>query len=218
MFYNIHTHKSSEQKEVLDIINQYPHSFNTSLIRYSIGIHPWYIIPERIEQDLTVIDEKLSDPLCFALGESGLDKAIEIPLELQTEVFQKQLLLAEKHQKPVIIHCVKAFQEVIAVKKSRLTSVPLIIHGFSKNSNIAKQMIDNGFYLSFGKYLLQNPELGKVLQTIPEDRILFETDTIEESIQEVYTVAAKYLNTDLITLKKTIANNFKTIFKNGRVD
>lgn len=218
MFYNIHTHQSSNQKDVFDIVNQYPNELDRFVKAYSIGIHPWYITENRIEGDLMIIEQRLSDINCFALGECGLDKAIGISLQLQIEIFQKQLILAERYNKPIIIHCVKAFQEVIAIRKKNKISVPMIIHGFSKNSTIAKQLIDNGFYLSFGKYFLRNPKSEKIFQSIPEDRIFLETDTIQQTIQEVYALAAKYLNEDLIMVKKRIANNFKTIFKNGGMD
>jgi TatD DNase family protein len=53
--------------------------------------------------------------------------------------------LAQKYI-PVVIHCVAAFQEVIETKKRLHISVPMIIHGFSKNEQTAKQLLDNGFH------------------------------------------------------------------------
>jgi TatD DNase family protein len=93
----------------------------------------------------------------------------------------------------------------------------MLIHGFSKSEELAKQLIDNGFYVSFGKYLLRNPELEVVFKTIPNDRFFLETDTIEEGIREVYQLAAKYKDIDLETLKQIINTNFKTVFKTSAV-
>ena len=211
-FINFHTHQFTNQSNVLELVNQYPHEFDASIPFYSIGIHPWYIVEDRIDTDLKIIEEKLQTENCLAIGECGLDKRIEIPIEQQIIVFEKQLALAEKYKKPVVIHCVAAFQEVIEIKKKMKISVPMIIHGFSKNSQLANQLIATGFYLSFGKYLLRNPELKMVFQHIPNDRFLLETDTIEENIQQVYDLATEYKNLSVKELQDVISSNFKDIF------
>lgn len=85
----------------------------------------------------------------------------------------------------------------------------MIIHGFSKNAQVAKNLIDHGFYLSFGKYLLRNPELAAVLKEIPLDRLFLETDTMEETIQDVYNKATLILEKDV---ELAIENNFNRVF------
>lgn len=209
MLYNIHTHKSTHQENVLEIVNQYPNEFDDSVKYFSIGIHPWYIDVDKVDESLQIIDEKIQLKNCLALGECGLDKRIETPLEIQTEVFEKQLALAIKHQKPVVLHCVSAYQEVIEIKKRLKIEVPMIIHGFSKNYQVAKSLLDSGFYLSLGKYLLRNPELASVFELIPNDRFFLETDTIEEGIKDVYIKATSIKNTDV---EQIIEDNFKLVF------
>ncbi|MBF2709823.1 TatD family hydrolase [Flavobacterium soyangense] len=211
-FFNLHTHKFTNQPDVLELVNQYPQEFDTEIPFYSIGIHPWYIDDNRLQKDLEIIESKLQERNCLALGECGLDKRIEIQFDLQQSVFEKQLILAEKYQKPVVIHCVAAFQEVIEIKKKLKMTVPMIIHGFSKNEKVAKQLIGNGFYISFGKYLLLNPELESVFKNIPNDRFFLETDTIEEGIREVYAFAAKYKELKLSELQGIIRNNYNKVF------
>ena len=211
-FFNLHTHKFTNNSEISELVNQYPWEFDATIPQYSIGIHPWHINENRLETDLKIIDEKLQLNECLALGECGLDKRIEIPLALQIEVFEKQIVLAEKHNKPLVLHLVAAFDELIAVKNRLKITVPIIIHGFSKNEQVAKQLIDNGFYLSFGKYLLRNPELETVFKSIPNDQFFLETDTIDETLEEVYTLAAKYKNIELNLLKNIITNNYNKVF------
>ncbi len=211
-YFNLHTHKFTNNPSVLELVNQYPWKFEESIPHYSIGIHPWFIDENRLKSDLNIIEEKLQLKECLALGECGLDKRIEIPIALQMEVFEKQIVLAQKYQKPLVLHLVAAFDELISIKKRLKISVPIIIHGFSKNEQVAKQLIDNGFYLSFGKYLLRNTELKSVFKSVPNDKFFLETDTIEETLEEVYTLAAKYKNIkkeDLIEIMKV---NFNTIF------
>ena len=214
-FFNLHTHKFSNNPTTLELVNQYPWEFDAAIPNYSIGIHPWYINESRLESDLKIIEEKLQLKQCLALGECGLDKRIEIPMELQIAVFEKQIALAEKYQKPLVLHLVAAFDELIAIKKRLQISVPIIIHGFSKNQQVAKQLIDNGLHLSFGKYLLRNPELESVFQSIPNDRFFLETDTIEETLQEVYILAAKYKNIPIEDLKEIVNSNFNSVFKSN---
>ena len=212
-YFNLHTHQFTNQPEVLELVNQYPQEFEARIPFYSIGIHPLYIDKNRLAADLQVVDEKLALPECLALGECGLDKRSETLFEVQQSVFEKQMALAEKYQKPVVIHCVGAFQELIEIKKRLKTTVPMIIHGFSKKMELAKQLIDNGFNISFGKNLLRNPELELVFKSIPNDKFLLETDMVEEGIQAVYALAAKYKKLELSELQEIVNENFNTIFE-----
>jgi len=88
-----------------------------------------------------------------------------------------------------------------------------LIHGFSKSEQLAKQLLDNGFYISFGKYLLRNPELEFVFKNIPNDRFFLETDTIDEGIQAVYALAAKYKGVSKEEIQEIIRTNFNKVFK-----
>ncbi|AWK06096.1 hydrolase TatD [Flavobacterium crocinum] len=212
-YFNLHTHQFTNQENILELVNQYPTDFDSTIPFYSIGIHPWYIDENRIEEDLKIIEQKLQTENCLAIGECGLDKRIEMPLDLQISVFEKQLALAEKFKKPVVIHCVAAYQEVIETKKRLKVTVPMIIHGFSKNAQIASQLITAGFYLSFGKYLIKNPDLKTVFQSVPNDRFFLETDTMEETIQQVYKLASVYKQLNIKELNKLISSNYKSVFK-----
>lgn len=211
---NLHTHKFSNLSDVIEVVNQYPWEFDASIPNYSIGIHPWYIDENRLESDLEIIKEKLQLSECLALGECGLDKRIEIPLDLQISVFKKQLEIVKQTKKPIVLHCVAAYDEVIAIKREMKIENPMIIHGFSKNEQVAKSLLNNGFYLSFGKYLLRNPDLEKVFTFAPENQILLETDTIEESIYEVYEKAASIKGISIEDMKTIVFTNFSKIFNN----
>lgn len=211
-FINLHTHKFSNLSDVIEVVNQYPWEFDASVPNYSIGIHPWYVDENRLETDLEIIKEKLQLTGCLALGECGLDKRIEIPLELQILVFKQQLEIVKQTNKPVVLHCVAAYDEVIAIKKEMKIQNPMIIHGFSKNEQVAQTLFKNGFYLSFGKYLLRNPDLEKVFTFAPENQILLETDTIEESIYQVYEKAAVIKAISVEEMKTIVFTNFSKIF------
>jgi len=218
MYFNLHTHHFTNDDEVLELVNQYPKSFDDSIPCFSIGIHPWYIKEQDVEEELRIMENKIQSENCLAIGECGLDKRIEVPFDLQVEVFEKQLGLAEKYKLPVVLHCVAAFQELIVIKKKLNIKVPMILHGFSKNQQLARQLLDNGFYISFGKYLIQNPDLETVFKSVPDERFFLETDTINESIKTVYELAGKYKKVSTEEIKHTIIQNFNIVFKNGRMD
>lgn len=211
-YFNLHTHKATNQTNILELVNQYPQEFDSEIPYYSIGIHPWFIVEERMEADLGIIESKLQEASCLAVGECGLDKRIEIPMELQQMVFERQLLLAQQYNKPVVIHCVAAFQELVTIKKKLNISVPMLIHGFSKNAQIAKQLVDNGFYISFGKYLLLNKELEAVFTSVPNNRFFLETDTTVEGIEAVYELAAKYKGISVNEIQEIVNSNFNEVF------
>jgi TatD DNase family protein len=196
----------------LEIVNQFPNEFLDDIPHYSIGIHPWYISDERVNEDLNFIKNKLHLKECIAIGECGLDKRIEKKMVLQMHVFESQLSLLNEISKPVILHCVAAFDEVISCKKNSSIQSPFIIHGFSKNIPLAKQLLNQDFYLSFGKYLLRNPEMESVFKYVPNDKIFLETDTISESLEEVYTFAAKCKNISVEEMKEIVWNNYQTVF------
>ncbi len=212
-FFNLHTHHFINNHDILELVNQYPNQFDNTVPNYSIGIHPWYIIENETDDYFKIIENKLKSEKCLAVGECGLDKRIEIPMETQILIFEKHLLLAQKNDKAVVIHCVGAFNEIIQIKKKLNITIPLVIHGFSKNIETCKMLINNGFYISFGKYLLQNPELEKVFQSVPNDKFFLETDTINDSIGNVYKLAAQYKSIDLNNLHQIIHTNFETVFK-----
>jgi TatD DNase family protein len=211
-FINLHTHHYTMDSEVIEVVNQYPWTFDASIPNYSIGIHPWYIVENRLVADLDSIAEKLQLAPCLALGECGLDKRIDIPLTIQMSVFRKQLEIVKLTNKPLVLHCVAAYEEIIAIKNEMKIENPMIIHGFSKNIQVAQSLLNNGFYLSFGKYLMRNQELEKVLKFAPENKILFETDTIEESIHMVYEKAAAVKAISVAEMKAIVFDNFSRIF------
>ena len=210
--YNLHTHKFTNNPDIFELVNQYPWEFDDSIPNYSVGIHPWYIDETRLATDLKRIEEKLQLSECLAIGECGLDKRIEVPMALQIEVFEKQIALAEKYQKPLVLHLVAAFDELIEIKKRLKISVPIVIHGFSKSEQLAKQLIDNGFYLSFGKYLLRNKEMEAVFKSIPNDKFFLETDTIEETLEEVYQKAALCKTISVEELQEMVEKNWEKVF------
>jgi TatD DNase family protein len=211
-FIDIHTHKKYLVDDVFSLENKYPKSTGFST-PFSIGIHPWYIKQNNIENELLIIEEKLQYQNCYALGECGLDKLSETDFELQEAVFRKQIQLSEKYEKPLIIHCVKAYQDIIEIKKELDPIQKWILHGFKKNKQVAESLLKNGITLSFGSAIINNKKLQEVILEIPFENILLETDDSEINIQEVYQKLAFSKNIEVEELQQKIKLNFNRIFK-----
>ena len=212
VFFDVHTHKKIASENVFSIENKYPNASDFTK-PFSIGMHPWFINKDKIEEELLIIKEQLQDKNCFALGECGLDKVAETDFELQKKVFRKQLALSEKYKKPVIIHCVKAFQEIIEIKTEVRPTQIWILHGFQKNLQVAKSLFKNGIVVSFGAAVIHHEKLQNILLEIPLASILLETDASEVYIQDVYQKVAALKNMEVELLQQKIAQNFKRIFK-----
>ena len=211
MYFDIHTHNKTNQSDVFSLVNQYPNN-NELSIPFSIGIHPWYIEDNGVAQ-LDLLENKLNNNNCYAIGECGLDKLTNIDFDLQTQLFSAQIKLSEAYKKPLIIHCVRAFNEVIMLKKQHKTKQPWIIHGVNKNNQITKDLLKNNCYLSFGKALLVNSRLQNVFKQTPLENIFLETDDSNETIVNIYKKAAYLKELDIEDLKQSIHQNFNRIFK-----
>lgn len=211
-FFDVHSHKIPLDKNTFSITNTYPNSIDFSK-PFSIGIHPWYINKNKIEEELLLIKEIIQKDNCLAIGECGLDKKVEVDIEIQKEVFKKQVSLSEKYNKPVIIHCVKSYQEIIEFKKELKPKQYWVMHGFNKNSQIAESLLKNGVFLSIGAEIIKNEKLQEVVSSIPISLILLETDDSNIQIQEIYMKIASIKNIELRVLQQKIKENFKKIFK-----
>ena len=200
MYYDLHTHHFPERDE------------DSSHIFYSIGIHPWHIPKDNIEKELSLIEKCALLPGVKAIGECGLDKLCETDFELQKKVFSFHISISEKTGKPLIIHCVKSFDEIIFFKKKSQPAQAWIIHGFRGKPQQAKQLIRQGFYLSFGSNYNEQS-----IQNIPIERIFFETDDSGCDIRTIYGNAAKVLNIPEKNLIRQIEENISSVFIMGRV-
>ncbi len=149
-----------------------------------------------------------------AIGECGLDRACDSDFELQREVFIKQIELSEQYHKPLIIHAVRSYPDIISIWKEMKPNQPWIIHGFNGNEHSAEQLLrHDGIYLSLGDVLFKNEKRAELLlDIIPSDRLFLETDVAERSIVEVYEKASLLSGVATDILRKDIFDNFVKIF------
>lgn len=217
-FIDIHTHRQEPINDTIQIINLFPNEVeeidNHPKLFYSLGIHPWNINKNYVEEDIKIIKEFSENKKVLAIGEIGLDRISNIQLDIQTEIFIRQLTIAEICEKPVIIHCVKAFSELISIKKTTKSKIPWIIHGFNQNEQILNELIKNSIYISLGHHLtIDNSNAQNAINKIPKELLFFETDENEEAIWKLYNIAAEKLEIELAELQNQIKSNFKNLFK-----
>ena len=152
----------------------------------SLGIHPWDIT-ECWQQQFTAIEKAITEQNVIAIGECGLDRPKSpADIELQKEIFRAHALLAEKTGKPLIIHCVKAHDGLIAMHRKIKPQQAWIIHGFRGKPEQAVQLARAGFYISLGEQF--NPDSAKA---IPTDRLFIESDESSATIADIYAAVAK---------------------------
>lgn len=206
-FFNIHTHSLVHPES--EILAQSPDLFPSDMLPVytSIGIHPWFLTEENAESQWKALQKQVSHPSVLAIGEGGLDKLKGPDMELQVKILKQQVALSEEKSLPLIIHCVKAFNELIQLKKELRPHQPWIIHGFRGKEALAIDCIRHGFYLSYGEHFQEN-----ALKATPQEKLFIETDESEVSVQEIYQSIALVHGIGLQELMESVKKNVKEVF------
>lgn len=201
---DIHTHHNRYGA----IISTTPDEFHPQPGKYySVGLHPWSL-SEASKESITQLEAAVQHEQVVAVGETGLDKIKSgVNYEEQLIYFEKQIRLSEQWHKPLVIHAVKSYDDIIRIHKAKRPTQPWIIHGFRGKPETAAQLLREGLYLSFGEYY--NHE---TLKSIPLDRLFLETDEGQMSIDKLYRKAAHIRNLPPHRLHKAIAANVARIF------
>jgi TatD DNase family protein len=163
-FPDAHTHFRTANP--YSILNAYSTTDNY----HSRGIHPWYI-EVNYQKQLEYLEKDFMHAKCIALGEVGLDKLCNTDFDIQLKVFKSQIELSEKYKLPLIIHCVRASNELFQLKKEINPTQTWIWHGFNK-TNLLKQAIDNDIIPSFGEAILHNLSLQNELKKLDSNQFL----------------------------------------------
>lgn len=188
LLYNIHTHSipptGTDGHNVQYVLNTSPEEFYNKKEEhpqawFSCGIHPWDTDEGYLKMDL--MEKIVADKRVVAIGEAGLDKLKGPEMNIQVEVFRQQIELSIRVEKPIIIHCVKAWEELIALHKEYKPETAWIIHGYRGNIEQTRQLARLGFKFSIGEHF--NKES---IHHIPLDSIFCETDTSPLPICNVY--------------------------------
>ena len=206
--FDIHTHSVVLCPE--QVINSFSvgmDMINANAAHISVGIHPWSLTLNNVDALLDVLYKTLKDKRVVALGEAGLDKLKGGSIEAQIAVFRKEVAISEEFKLPMIIHCVKAFNELIELKKELRPCQPWIIHGFRGKKNMAVELLRHGCYLSFGSRFQE-----ETVRVVPVERLFIETDESEECIEAIYRRIAEVRGVSPEELVEVVNKNVHAIF------
>lgn len=217
ILYDIHTHKNELKErasgyQVRSLISVSPNQFlsDKELQKYdffSCGIHPW--ATGGSDKEIESLIDIAQDERVLAIGEVGLDKLRGASIKEQIEVFRAQIRLAISLHKPLVIHCVKAWNELIALRKEFKADIPWILHGYRGGVEQTKQLVKFGFEFSIGeKYNRES------LAHIPLDSIFCETDDSEISIRKVYERVSMSLGLSFEQFAEKMEGNTRKYFRN----
>jgi TatD DNase family protein len=152
--------------------------------RFSIGVHPQAAggfagDPAGAARQL---DEAIeAEPLARGVGEIGLDYHYErASREVQQQVFREQIRVALRRRLPIVIHSREAEDDTFRIlDEERAADVPVVLHCFTGDRDMARRALDQGFSLSIAGIVTfpRALELKEVARLVPLDRLLIETDS-----------------------------------------
>lgn len=204
MFFDFH-HHSLEKKGIYNL-----NFLETPIPNrvFSVGFHPKHSY-DITQKEWDWLYSHSQSPFCWAIGECGLDALIGVEERQQERILEQQIDWANQIQKAMIIHCVRRFSSLLKFKKK--AQIPMIIHGFNKKESIAQELLAYGFYLSFGKSVLYNEALQKLVTSIPLEKFFLETDADDISIEIIYQKVASLKQISIQELQKNIQKNIENI-------
>lgn len=207
--------------DVVKLCSNYPNIYGV------LGIHPTEIT-NNVEEHLKYIEEHINDKHIVGIGEIGLDYHYDCDKDLQKEIFIRQIRLALKYKKPIVIHTRDAIQDTYDIlKKENAYQVNVTIHCFSESLEMAQLFIKNGAKLGIGGIVTFNnaKKIQEVVRNIDLKHILLETDSpylapvplrgTKNEPKNVYLVAKKIAEIKNITIDDVIkitTNNSKAQF------
>lgn len=213
-FIDIHTHHPVNSEDIISVASIFlqdidlKDEINTP---FSAAIHPWHAGKFTPEQVIVMLENLTRQPGLIAIGETGLDKICTADYRQQKLLFELHLEFAENHHKPVIIHAVKSWNDLIIYFKR--AKVPFILHGYSGGIELTKQLADLGCYFSVGKSVLKTtPRLRESLKFIPLTSLFIETDDSMLNIAEIYHEVSKIVEIPADQFKIQIYKNYRQLF------
>ncbi len=204
MLINIHSHHSSQNNyEILNSNHLLPDKY------FSFGFLPT-VQNELIK--LHDLESIITHQNCLAIGEIGIDKTYSKTLDKQKELFIKQIFISEKYQLPILLHCVKSWNEIAEIRTKLNPKQPWIFHGFRKTV-LLESVLKSGTYISIGTAVIWDKKLQECVKNIPIERLFLETDNdLNYTIMDVYAKICSLKNLSLQTLEEQLYKNTKNTF------
>lgn len=215
IFIDIHTHRANNTNPaIINATDEYE-KLDAKLF-YSVGIHPCSVENSELESRLMRLEKVVIEPNVLAIGECGLDRHCGTDFETQKKIFNRQVEMANEIKKPLIIHCVRAHEDLLLMLRKQKCKVPVLIHGFNNKLSIAKKYLESGYYLSFGTSIFNEAQSDVIKSTSP-DQLFFETDNSEMDIESIYKRGSKLLEMEISDLMLQIEKNATNLLSNKKL-
>jgi len=217
-YIDIHTHTDTPvQHGVFAVVNyligdEKEPDFDSEGL-YSAGIHPWHITTTDYKKGLELLRELSHRKNIVAIGEAGFDRIKGPSTDLQRMVFEEQAMLARNCGKPLIIHCVKGWEDLLRSHTALKPENKWLIHGFRGSRELAAQLITRGFYLSVWFDFALREASSDLIRSVPINRLFLETDGADVNIRDIYNKVSSDLGTTVEDLRKQIFSNFYDFFQ-----
>ncbi len=143
-----------------------------------MGLHPTYV-KKGFERELYIVEEWFSKRAFAAVGEVGTDLYWDTStFAYQAEAFKVQMGIAEKYNRPLVIHCRNSFRETVDLIESSGRKAKGVFHCFSGTEEDAKTAVSLGFFLGIGGNItFKNSGMDKIMETVSLEHIVLETDS-----------------------------------------
>ncbi len=216
LFLDFHAHQQVPAEGEIVIQSKFLHenfiANEDDKIFFTAGLHPWHADKLHVTQIRNKLHGLVQSNSIIAIGETGLDKIKGTDLETQLKAFKIHIDIANQYKLPLIIHSVKAHNEILKLKIDSKSQVPWVIHHFNGSKQAALNFIDHGFYLSICHHI-NNPhsKLSKYFSELPIERIFLETDDFDIDIQELYKIASQKFKIKIDLLKTQLIQNLKNL-------
>lgn len=215
-YIDIHVHSGQPAKGIFILESLMAHEEklpeDNPGVAYTYGIHPWFLNEDNHDKFILSVENLVRLPFIVAVGEAGFDRLKGPSAELQRRTFEEQVMISEEIKKPMVIHCVRGWDELLSVQKRFRPKMPWLVHGFRGNTVLANQLLSKGIFLSIWFEFVLRPESAVLLRSLPLDRIFLETDGADVDIKHIYDKVAVDLDIAVDQLKKLIIRNFNTFF------
>ncbi|HOK03735.1 MAG TPA: TatD family hydrolase [Victivallales bacterium] len=217
-FLDFHSHFRNFSAKETAIVSIFPNECsweNRNDVYFSCGIHPNFI-PEDcnvLSQYIHILKKRMETKKFLAIGECGLDRTSKSSIERQIKILNLQIEIACEFRKPIIIHCVRAYGEMLSLKKQyNKLRLPFVIHGFRGSIKLAEQLTEAGFILSFGYKILKDQNKMNVISELKDKIFFLESDEEKYGVIPLYHEIARYLKWDVEELKEKINIWAKSLF------
>lgn len=208
MYLDIHTHHQYSGASIYNLAPGEKPAFRL----FSAGVHPWHANTHSCASATTLLEQMNTSEYFAAVGEVGIDRACNIPILQQTTIFECQLRWACQHDVPCIIHCVRAYSDILQVLKRNTLRPPIIFHAYAGNPQITAQLTQAGAFFSLGMRELHHMDN---IKHIPIERLFLETDEQDIPIGEVYEEVAKRLCMSIEGVCQIVEQNANSLWQGG---